>query len=525
MPDRKTLFDLPTDPDGFSVLLPPSELRNIDFSALEFSTARRAVIEYIKMHFPDDFNDFVSNNGIIMLVELLSYLTAVLSMRSDLLANEAFLPTAKSEEAVQNHLALLGQKIKRPTPAVVDVECSVSSPVGSDIRIPPGQRFYIAGDDGREITYEVYKAPNDIINDIVIPSGKRGVIAHGVEGRTETTTVISDGSADQVITINVNESVIEEPIRVETEIDGIIRNWHQISNIERAGADERAYEVRLFDDRIEFIFGDDITGRIPQSGSEISMTYRVGGGVRGRIGSGQISLQRPFQPDPPFTAPVSVTFRNVTPSSGGMDKETISQAKKRAPRVFATHNSAITESDYAELARAFNHPIFGAVAKAIATVRTGLNANRVELHVLAEGVNGPVAPNNGLKKALENYLDDINTLTDHVVAKDGSILPVDVEMTVVMSKSADASVIKAKTDQAIEDFFDIRNWDMGQPLFVSQLYDLIMDIDGVKYIDIFKPQDNILATGEVDSDEFGVDINEIITLGNTEVRYYYETLR
>ena len=72
MADLETFFNLPTDPDEFSVLLPPSALRKIDFSALEFATARRALVEYIKTYFPDDFNDFVSNNGVIMLLELLS---------------------------------------------------------------------------------------------------------------------------------------------------------------------------------------------------------------------------------------------------------------------------------------------------------------------------------------------------------------------------------------------------------------------------------------------------------------------
>ncbi len=65
-----TLFNLPDSPEEFGVVLPPADLRRIDFSALDFPTLRRVVIEYIKTYYPDRFNDFSTNNGIIMLTEI-----------------------------------------------------------------------------------------------------------------------------------------------------------------------------------------------------------------------------------------------------------------------------------------------------------------------------------------------------------------------------------------------------------------------------------------------------------------------
>jgi len=525
MTSEGTLFQLPTDPEEFSVLLPPSELRKIDFSALEFSTARRALIEYIKTYFPNDFNDFVNNNGVMMLVELLSYLTAVLSLRSDMLTNESFLPTATTEEAVANHLALIGQAVRRATPAVTDVECSVVNPVGSDVRITAGSQFSIIGEDGDAVVYELFRSPTDLTSQIVIPSGKRGVVAYGVEGTTTNTKVTSDGGANQKITINLSDNAIESPIKVEITSSGITEEWNQIDFIERANANDKAYEVRFFDNRIEFIFGDNSTGVIPVAGSEISMTYRVGGGLRGRIGAGVINEQRSATPDFPFTAPVIVTFRNITPSSGGTDKENIEEAKKRAPRDFATHEAIITETDYAQLVGSYSHPVFGTVSKAVATVRTGLNANRVELYILAEGASGPIAPTAGLKRAVESYVDELNALTDDAVVLDGKIRAIDIDATVAISRSSDASIVRINVDKAIEDFFALKNWELGEALFVSQLYDAINQVDGVKYVDIFAPADNILVTGKVDSGDPGVDINELISLGNKEIKYYYEAAR
>ena len=58
MASEETVFDLPTNPEEFGLVLSPADLRSLDFTALEFETIRRALIEYIQLHFPDDFNVF-----------------------------------------------------------------------------------------------------------------------------------------------------------------------------------------------------------------------------------------------------------------------------------------------------------------------------------------------------------------------------------------------------------------------------------------------------------------------------------
>src|SRR5262245_59216584 len=107
---QATLFDLPSTPDEVSVILTPPSLRRIKFSALDFQTARRAIVEYIQAYFSDVFNDFIASNGIVMLIEIVAAEVAKLSLRSDILTNEGFLTTATTEEAVTNIIALIGQR-------------------------------------------------------------------------------------------------------------------------------------------------------------------------------------------------------------------------------------------------------------------------------------------------------------------------------------------------------------------------------------------------------------------------------
>jgi hypothetical protein len=514
-------FETPIDPEGFGVDLPPRSLRNIDFSALEFDTLMRAMTEYVRTYYKGEFNDFVANNGFIMLMEIVSYVGSVLGQRLDILANEAFLPTSISTAAVVNHLNLIGQSIQRQTSASVQVLCSVGSPVASDIRIPPGFTFNLTGPDDTSLIYELYSAPGDWESDIILPAQKFGVIGWAIEGQfaTPVTSILVGGDSQQIVITEQN--ILDEPILVE--IDNEL--WARVDFLENYGPNDQVYIATLGDDGMVITFGDNIAGKAPVAGQTSIIRYRVGGGSRGRIGTGIINTTANISPEPPTTASVSVSFTNFVPSTGGEDIESNENAKKRTPRTWSTHGNITTGSDYINEASGFNHPIYGTVSKAVATVFTSINANIVKLNILAEGIDGkPAKPSLGLKTALKNHLDKINVLTDDVQVEDGLILAVDVEMVVVLYNNADSGSVKQRVDDAVDEFFNINNWKLGQPLYVSTLYEQIMTINGVKNVNIFQPTDDILPEADVGSSTSGSTIayNELITMGSKSVRIYYE---
>ena len=550
---EETIIDMPNTPEEFGVALAPAELRRLDFSALEFSTLRRAGIEYIRTYYPDDFNDFFANNGIMMLLELVSYVGNNLSQRGDILIDEAFLSTAQTKQAVIQHLELINQKMRRATPATVDVEITIRSASPTEIRISAGTTFTARGPDGLPVYYEIFRAPGDFTSSIIIPPGKKGVIAHGIEGQTATPVVrTSSGGTDQVVELD-SENVLDEPITVEVATDSISTQWRRVDIIEKAEANDEVFEVRHQDTNTLIIFGNNVAGKAPLAGQEITVNYRTGGGIRGRIGANIINETRPVIPEPPASASVEALFRNVQPSSGGTDAESIGQAKRRAPREFATQGNAVTGEDYSLLAQDFSHPVFGSVSKAIGILRTGvdqdvnevvrriraatseedavnilktnfINRNIVELYVLANGPgNTPVTPSSGLKQGLITYFEQINVLTDEIRVYDGVIKPVDIEATVVVSRNADAGTVKVAVQEAINSFFNIRNFDMGTPMYLSNLYPAIQDVPGVKFVDIFKPVDDIIQTYKIaDTTVDGVGFNEVITLGEVSLKYYFE---
>ncbi|MCK9558756.1 MAG: baseplate J/gp47 family protein [Candidatus Cloacimonetes bacterium] len=531
---EKTMFKLPLEPDEFSVMLPPAKLRRIDFSALDFDTSRRAIIEYIRTYYPDDYNDWVAHSGIMMLLETQANNAAKLSLRSDLLANEAFLPTCQTEAALLEHLALINQKIKAQTPAIVDIEVAVQSALTVSVDIDAGTRFTITGPDGSPLYYELFRAPGDFTSSITIPANKRGVIGYGIEGKfAGPATLYSPGGANQTYSIKA-DNILEEPITVDVYTGDSYSSWTVTTNpLENYTATDEVVNATFYSDRVELLFGDDVNGKEPLAGQEIVVNYRVGGGIRGRIGGYAINESRSITPSS-TTAPVQVTFRNLASSTGGTDRETLDQARKRAPRDFVVRAfasdrpaSITTASDYAQVVSSFTSPVYGSVAKAVATMRSDLNANLVELYILAYGSDGLVTPSIGLKQAVATYVSEYNVLTDTVDVLDGAIKSISTDMTVVVNRNADSSVVRTNVNAALDSFFNVNNRDLGQPMYVSDIIETISNVDGVSYVDLFSPANNILQTNELadPSNTTGVGINEIIVEGDRNVKFFYEKSR
>lgn len=550
--EYNTIINLPITPEEIGVSLPPSRLRRIDFSALDFEALRRMCVEYVRTYFPDDFNDFILSNGFVMFMEIASAIGGILSERSDVIADEAFLPTAQSRSAVSQHLELIGQVLGRQTPATVSVECSVTAPTNFDIIINPGLIFDVTGPDGNPVQYELYSSPGDYNGNIIIPRGSRGVIAYGIEGKFSTPIEeISNGDINQVIEIP-GSNVLDEPIFVSVYSGDTEIRWSRIDYIQLAGPNDKFFEVQHLDDRTLIKFGDNLTGLSPIEGQRIVVQYRKGGGIRGRIGTGAIQETRPIAQS--GFATQNVLFRNLDPSVGGQDAESLEAAKRRAPQQYAAHDNAATVNDYINLSEGFSHPSFGSVAKASATIRTGIDAdideivekvrsapnsqvaktyllgnyvnrNIVELYILQENGETPAIPNTGLKEALKTKLSEINVFTDELRILDGSLISINIDARIVVSRNVDASIVKEQVNFAISNVFDIGNIQMGQGFNKSELITAIQSVPGVKSVTLFAPTDDYPSLRRIVNDDenvYGVGVNQLYVLGSRNLQFFYE---
>lgn len=86
-------------------------------------------------------------------------------------------------------------------------------------------------------------------------------------------------------------------------------------------------------------------GRIPRDGSEIAVTgYRYGGGAQGNVGARTLTVLR-------SAVPYISGAINLRPAVGGVDAETITEAKTRGPLTLRTGQRAVTAGDFERLTR------------------------------------------------------------------------------------------------------------------------------------------------------------------------------
>ena len=142
----------------------------IDFTATDFATLREALVNYIKAAYPTDYNNFVESDLGMMLVELVSYMGAIMSMKSDMLAHENFIHTAKDRDSVRKLFELVGISMKGPTSAQsvgqVSIENNDETLLNEDLLFTPPERVFVvtSPQDQEPLTYTMYKSTNGVVD-------------------------------------------------------------------------------------------------------------------------------------------------------------------------------------------------------------------------------------------------------------------------------------------------------------------------------------------------------------------------
>ena len=73
----------------------------INFASSDFISLRDSLVDYIKAVYPLEYDYFVESDLGMMLIELVAYMGAVMSLKADLLANENYLLTARDRNSIR----------------------------------------------------------------------------------------------------------------------------------------------------------------------------------------------------------------------------------------------------------------------------------------------------------------------------------------------------------------------------------------------------------------------------------------
>lgn len=91
--------------------------READFQSYDFETLRKSFVDYLRLYYPETFNDYIESSEFIALLDIIAFMGQSLAFRNDLNARENYLDTAERRDSVVRLASLVGYTPKRNTAA------------------------------------------------------------------------------------------------------------------------------------------------------------------------------------------------------------------------------------------------------------------------------------------------------------------------------------------------------------------------------------------------------------------------
>ena len=87
--------------------------KEADFQSYDFETLRKSMVDYLRLYYPETFNDYTESSEFIAMLDLIAFTGQGLAFRSDLNTRENFLDTAERRDSVIKLAELVGYTPQR----------------------------------------------------------------------------------------------------------------------------------------------------------------------------------------------------------------------------------------------------------------------------------------------------------------------------------------------------------------------------------------------------------------------------
>jgi len=87
--------------------------READFQSYDFETLRKSFVDYLRLYYPETFNDYIESSEFIAILDVMAFMGQALAFRNDLNARENFLDTAERRDSVVRLADLVSYTPKR----------------------------------------------------------------------------------------------------------------------------------------------------------------------------------------------------------------------------------------------------------------------------------------------------------------------------------------------------------------------------------------------------------------------------
>lgn len=230
-------------------------------------------------------------------------------------------------------------------------------------------------------------------------------------------------------------------------------------------------------------------GIVPKN-TTLTVQYLVGGGIASNIESNSITnistsnIVQNTSLDSTMLTYVrnSIAVTNPAPSRGGKGADTIDEIRLNSLSTYTTQNRLVTTEDY--ITRSLSMPSkYGSIAK----VYVDKNSANINLYTLGYDKNYNVTELSlASKENLKTYLSKYKMLNDSVQIKDAFIINFKVFYEIIVLPSYNSNEVLLECNKSLIKYFSIDNWQINQPIILSDIYSYLSQIKGVQNIQSIK---------------------------------------
>jgi hypothetical protein len=452
----------------------------------------------------------------VALIEAFAYMGDIVNYYIDRIANESYLPTATQRKNIINLATIYGYIPSGYRPAVVAVQFTNTD--SSSIELPAGTQLLaevVCDDVVEQLIFTT-------IQDVVVPAADGGVAGtvsvnavHGEDVSLRASNLStggndiageflgsSDGSPNQIYTLSENQ-VVEGSVVINVQNGDVYEPWEQVLNLADYGPRDAVYALRLDENNfVNVVFGDGVSGAIPNVFAGVKAVYSVGGGEVGNIATGLVSdfLRIPNKTESEvadIAALVSVT--NTSVGIGGVNPESNDSIRTNAPRLLRAFNRAVSLDDYANLTLGVtNAGKANAKAESPTSITLYVSPQRNVGSLDAfPGYNatGAVITSEwtSLRDRVIQYLEDKTQIGISVTVSPPTYVPVNVNLTYATLPQYNAEVVEQAIKTTLLTKFDYVNVDFEAIITPEDIEFVLKQVEGVRWVRVASV---VRATGQ-----------------------------
>ncbi|MGW4896904.1 putative baseplate assembly protein [Kitasatospora sp. NPDC004240] len=286
------------------------------------------------------------------------------------------------------------------------------------------------------------------------------------------------------------------PLAVEVATEDGWELWQETESFADCDPSDRRFTVDRSNG--ELVFGPAVRepdgtlrqyGAVPPKGARIRVVrYRTGGGRRGNVARGALSVLR-------SSVPYLSRVENREAASGGVDGEDVTSAMARGPLQLRTQERAVTAADYELLARRA-----APSAARIRALAAGAGAEEGGVRVLVVPAAVPdedgrlrfeqLVPPDAMLATIAAHLDERRPIGARLVVEPPYYQGVTVVARLMARRGTAVGQVRERALDALYRYLDPltggadgRGWPFGRPVQAGEAYAVLQRLPGVELVD------------------------------------------